>query len=110
MSEVVREIELITGTARRRSWSGSLPLLQPGCIVIVDNLGSSRGDTVHRPIRLAGAKLILLPKHLPDLNPIFCSPAILSSVLRTAAACGTDSHCAAAAQLLAGLTPQGIRA
>lgn len=47
-----------------------LPTLRPGDIVITDNLGSHRGKVVRQLIRSAGAKLFLLPKYSPDLNPI----------------------------------------
>ena len=44
-----------------------MPTLKPGDIVIFDNLGSHKGTAVRRA---AGAKLFLLPKYSPDLNPI----------------------------------------
>jgi transposase len=52
--------------------SGSLcrRCLREGDIVIMDNLGSHKGKAVRELIRSAGAKLFLLPKYSPDLNPI----------------------------------------
>ena len=47
-----------------------LPTLQPGDIVIMDNLGSHKGKAVRALIRSRGAKLFFLPKYSPDLNPI----------------------------------------
>ena len=47
-----------------------LPILQPGDIVIMDNLGSHKGKAVRAFIRSRGAKLFFLPKYSPDLNPI----------------------------------------
>lgn len=47
-----------------------VPTLQPGDIVIMDNLGSHKGDAVRRAIRAAGAHLFFLPKYSLDLNPI----------------------------------------
>jgi len=47
-----------------------VPTLQPGDIVIMDNLGSHKGHAVRRAIRAAGAHLFFLPKYSPDLNPI----------------------------------------
>nr|WP_263491687.1 MULTISPECIES: transposase [unclassified Mesorhizobium] len=46
-----------------------VPTLEPGDIVIMDNLGSHKGKAVRRAIRSAGARLFLLPKYSPDLNP-----------------------------------------
>ncbi len=45
-----------------------VPTLQPGDIVVMDNLGSHKGQAVRRAIRSAGAKLFFLPKYSPDLN------------------------------------------
>jgi transposase len=47
-----------------------LPTLQPGDIVIMDNLGSHKGSMIRRLIRAAGARLLFLPPYSPDLNPI----------------------------------------
>jgi transposase len=47
-----------------------LPTLRPGDIVVMDNLGSHKGQAVRQLIRSAGAKLFFLPKYSPDLNPI----------------------------------------
>lgn len=47
-----------------------VPTLQPGDVVVLDNLGSHKQACVRRQIRTAGAHLILLPSYSPDLNPI----------------------------------------
>ena len=47
-----------------------VPVLEPGDVVIMDNLGSHKGAAVHQLIRSAGAKLLFLPPYSPDLNPI----------------------------------------
>ena len=47
-----------------------VPTLKPGDIVIIDNLGSHKGQAVRQAIRAAGAKLLFLPPYSPDLNPI----------------------------------------
>jgi transposase len=47
-----------------------VPTLLPGDIVIMDNLGSHKGQAVRKAIRAAGAKLLYLPPYSPDLNPI----------------------------------------
>ncbi|MGY4167609.1 hypothetical protein ACVIM8_001682 [Bradyrhizobium sp. USDA 4529] len=43
-----------------------LPVLRPGDIVILDNLGSHRGKAFRQLIRSVGAKLFFLPKYSPD--------------------------------------------
>jgi hypothetical protein len=47
-----------------------VPTLAAGDIVIMDNLGSHKGQAVRQLIRAAGAKLFFLPRYSPDLNPI----------------------------------------
>jgi transposase len=46
------------------------PLLKPGDIVVLDNLGSHKGKAVRKAIKTAGARLLFLPPYSPDLNPI----------------------------------------
>ena len=47
-----------------------IPTLKPGDIVILDNLGSHKGEAVRKAVRAAGARLLFLPPYSPDLNPI----------------------------------------
>jgi transposase len=47
-----------------------VPLLKPGDIVIMDNLGSHKSAALRRMIKAAGARLWYLPPYSPDLNPI----------------------------------------
>jgi len=61
-----------------------LPTLRPGDIVVMDNLGSHKGDAVRAAIRSAGARLLFLPPYSPDLNPIEQVFAKLKHLLRKA--------------------------
>jgi transposase len=47
-----------------------VPALRPGDIVVMDNLGSHKGQAVRAAIKAAGARLFFLPPYSPDLNPI----------------------------------------
>lgn len=47
-----------------------VPALQPGDIVVMDNLGSHKAAAVRQMIRAAGARPWYLPPYSPDLNPI----------------------------------------
>ena len=62
-----------------------VPVLKPGDIVIIDNLGSHKGKAVRQAIRSVGAKLLFLPPYSPDLNPIEQCFAKLKTLLRKAA-------------------------
>jgi transposase len=81
-----------------------LPTLRPGDIVIMDNLGSHRGRIIRQLIRSAGAKLFLLPKYSPDLNPIEQVFAKLKHLLRKAAARTLETVCTAIGELLGSFT------
>lgn len=83
-----------------------VPTLQPGDIVLMDNLGSHKGKAVRQAIRAAGAKLFFLPKYSPDLNPIEQLFAKLKHLLRKAAARTLEAVCSAIGQLLDSFTPQ----
>ncbi len=61
-----------------------LPTLRPGDLVVLDNLGSHKGEAVRRAIRAAGAHLLFLPPYSPDLNPIEMMFAKLKALLRKA--------------------------
>ena len=62
-----------------------VPTLRPGDIVVMDNLGSHKGQAARRAIRNAGAHLFFLPPYSPDLNPIEQVFAKLKALLRKAA-------------------------
>lgn len=62
-----------------------IPTLRPRDIVILDNLGSHKGDAIRKAIRAAGAHLLFLPPYSPDLNPIEQVFAKLKALLRKAA-------------------------
>lgn len=61
-----------------------VPTLRAGDIVVLDNLGSHKGQLVRRAIRDAGAHRLLLPPYSPDLNPIEQVFAKLKTLLRKA--------------------------
>ncbi len=47
-----------------------VPELEPGDIVVMDNLSSHKGPAVGAMIAAAGANLLYLPPYSPDFNPI----------------------------------------
>ncbi|GGB14127.1 hypothetical protein GCM10011491_47090 [Brucella endophytica] len=61
-----------------------VPTLEPGDIVILDNLGSHKGMPARKAIRDAGARLFFLPPYSPDLNPIEMMFAKLKALVRKA--------------------------
>ena len=60
------------------------PTLEPGDIVVMDNLDSHKGKAVRQALRAAGVKLCFLPPYSPDLNPIEQVFSKLKRLLRKA--------------------------
>src|SRR5829696_7520262 len=61
-----------------------VPTLAKGDLVILDNLGSHKGQAARRAIRAVGAHLLFLPPYSPDLNPIEQLFAKLKHLIRKA--------------------------
>lgn len=82
-----------------------VPTLAPGDIVIMDNLGSHKGQPVRKAIRRVGAKLLFLPPYSPDLNPIEQVFAKLKHLMRAAAARTVETTWKTAGNLLRRFPP-----
>ena len=82
-----------------------LPILAPGDIVVMDNLGSHKGRAVRAAIRAAKAKLLFLPAYSPDLNPIEQVFAKMKTLLRKADARTIDETWRTIGALLDCFTP-----
>jgi transposase len=61
------------------------PTLQPGDIVIMDNLSSHKRAAARKLIEAVGAELRFLPPYSPDFNPIEMAFSKLKALLRKAA-------------------------
>jgi len=83
-----------------------VPVLSPGDIVIMDNLGSHKGQAVRRAIRAAGARLFFLPPYSPDLNPIEQVFAKLKTMLRKAAERTVEATWKRIGQILKAFSPK----
>lgn len=58
--------------------------LEPGDIVILDNLSSHKRKEAREAIEAVGCRMIFLPPYSPDLNPIELAFSKLKSLLRAA--------------------------
>ena len=96
----------ITGPAFRAYVEQFLaPALEPGDVVVLDNLPAHKVDGVRQAIVAAGASILYLPPYSPDLNPIEQLFAKLKAVLRKAAARTRDELWQAIGRLLATVSP-----
>lgn len=62
------------------------PTLQPGDVIILDNLSSHKSPKAAEAMRVVGAWDLFLPPYSPDLNPIEMAFAKLKAHIRRAAA------------------------
>jgi len=63
-----------------------VPTLNPGDIVVLDNLSAHKAPDIRVSIENVGAELWYLPPYSPDLNPIELMWSKIKAYLRTAAA------------------------
>ena len=85
------------------------PTLKPGDMVILDNLGSHKGDEVRRIIEACGASLVFLPPYSPDLNPIELAFSKLKGLLRKAGERTIDDLWSRIGEALEHFTPDECR-
>ena len=83
-----------------------VPMLKPGDIVIIDNLGSHKSRRVRQTIRSANAALAFLPPYSPDLNPIEQVFAKIKQWMRIAQKCTIEDIWRHIAKVIATITPQ----
>lgn len=89
---------------------GLCPQLQPGDVVVMDNLAAHKVAGVRNLIQHAGAELLYLPPYSPDFNPIEKCWSQIKQRLRAAKARSLLALEQAVAQSLAAVTPQNIQA
>jgi len=82
------------------------PTLNPGDVVIMDNLSSHKSPAIRKAIREAGARLFFLPPYSPDLNPIEQVFAKLKTLLRKADERTIDATWRRIGKLLECFSPQ----
>lgn len=63
-----------------------MPTLNPGDVVVMDNLPAHKLTLVRDAIHAAGAELHFLPPYSPDINPIEMAFSKVKALLKKAAA------------------------
>jgi len=85
------------------------PALQPGQIVVLDNLSVHHRAQVAELIRQRGCELWFLPSYSPDFSPIEQAFAKLKQALRRAKARTVDALYTAITEALPTITPDDAR-
>lgn len=86
-----------------------VPSLQPGQVVIMDNLSAHKGERVRGLIEGAGCELLYLPPYSPDFNPIEEAFSKVKSLLRKARARTHQKLLGAMSSALALVSPSDAR-
>jgi transposase len=86
------------------------PTLQPGDVVLIDNLNVHKSDVTERWIIAQGARLEFLPPYSSDLNPIELCWAKVKTVLRKLKARTFDELVEALCVAFAAITPHDLQA
>ena len=63
-----------------------VPTLQPGDVILLDNLSAHRSPKAAAAMKAVGAWFLFLPPYRPDLNPIEIAFAKLIALIRRVAA------------------------
>jgi transposase len=82
-----------------------IPEMQPGSIVVCDNLPAHKIAQVRQCLENAGMGLLYLPAYSPDFNPIEQVFAKVKKLLREAAARSFNGICQALKQILERFSP-----
>jgi transposase len=81
------------------------PMLEPGQIVVMDNLGAHKGERVKELIEARGATLLFLPAYSPDFSPIEEALSKIKALLKKSAARTREALVEAMGQALEAVTP-----
>ena len=86
--------------------SSLVPELEPGAIVVMDNLPVHKSKRVADAIVAAGCTLVFLPPYSPDYNPIENMWSKVKALLRAAAARTFETVLDATGDALRAITPE----
>jgi transposase len=86
--------------------SSLVPELEPGMIVVMDNLPVHKSKRVADAIAAAGCTLVFLPPYSPDYNPIENMWSKVKALLRAAAARTFQAVVDATGDALRAITPE----
>jgi transposase len=86
-----------------------VPSLEPGQIVVMDNLGAHRPKRIRQLIEQQDCELLYLPAYSPDYNPIEEAFAKIKNLLRKAAARSKEALVEAIGAALSAVTAADAR-
>jgi transposase len=102
---------LLDGSVNAATFAGYVeeclvPVLEPGDILIIDNLPAHKSVRITEAVEGAGCKLVYLPPYSPDFNPIENMWSKVKASLRKTAARTFDAVVEAVNVALHAITPE----
>ena len=85
------------------------PNLQPGQVVVMDNLSAHKSERIRRLVEARGCELLYLPPYSPDLNPIEEAFSKMKSILRKAESRSREALIEAMGRALDAITSRDTR-
>jgi transposase len=85
------------------------PALEPGQIVVLDNLSAHKGGKVKEIVEGTGCELLYLPPYSPDLNPIELAFSKVKGLLRKAETRSREALIEAIGQALSAVSVRDAR-
>jgi transposase len=85
-----------------------VPSLEPGQIVVMDNLGAHRPRRIRELIEERGCELLYLPSYSPDLNPIEEALSKIKHILRKISARTKEILIEAMGRAMAAVSAQDV--
>jgi transposase len=82
------------------------PRLEPGHIVVMDNLSAHKVEGIRELIENRGAAVLYLPPYSPDFNPIEMAWSKMKQLMRGVKARAIDQLETALTQAIAAITPK----
>jgi transposase len=85
------------------------PTLEPGQIVVMDNLSAHKGQRVKELVEKQGCELLYLPPYSPDFNPIEEAFSKIKGILRKAEARTREALVEAMGVAISAISPRDAR-
>lgn len=104
----------VEGPTTREVFEGYLervlvPSLQPGQIIVLDNLSAHKGGRVKEIFEPRGCELVYLPPYSPDFNPIEQAFSKIKGLLRNAGARSREALIEAMGRALDAVSARDVR-
>jgi len=85
------------------------PSLQPGRLVLMDNLSAHKGERIRELVEERGCELLYLPPYSPDLNPIEEAFSKIKGILRKVEARSREALIEAIGRALGAITSRDTK-